>query len=46
MNYIEQINGFWSKSEESDLTGLDIAVYMSLLKHEYVVFEEISCIFV
>ena len=33
MNYIEQINGFWNKSEESDLTGLDIAVYMSLLKY-------------
>lgn len=33
MNYIEQINGFWNKSEESDITGLDIAVYMSLLKY-------------
>jgi len=33
MNYIEQINGFWNKSEDSDLTGLDIAVYMSLLKY-------------
>lgn len=33
MNYIEQINGFWNKSENSDLTGLDIAVYMSLLKY-------------
>ena len=33
MNYIEQINGFWIKSETSDLSGLDIAVYMSLLKY-------------
>lgn len=33
MNYIEQINGFWNKSEEADLTGLDIAVYMALLKY-------------
>ena len=33
MNYIEQINGFWNKSEDLDLTGLDIAVYMSLLKY-------------
>ncbi len=33
MNYIEQINGFWIKSETSDLSGLDIAVYMSLLEY-------------
>lgn len=33
MNYINQINGFWIESETKDLTGLDIAVYMALLKY-------------
>lgn len=33
MNYIEQINGFWAKAENCDLTGNDIAVYMALLKY-------------
>lgn len=33
MNYIEQINGFWEKSEDDDLSGVDISVYFSLLNY-------------
>jgi hypothetical protein len=33
MNYIKQINGFWAKAENADITGIDIAVYMALLKY-------------
>ena len=33
MNYINLINNFWNKAENSDLTGLDISVYMALLKY-------------
>lgn len=33
MNYIEQINNFWAKSEDLDMSGLDISVYMALLKY-------------
>jgi hypothetical protein len=33
MNYIEQINGFWSKAASDNLTGSDISVYFSLLHY-------------
>lgn len=33
MNYIEQINGFWEKSENDNLSGSDIAVYFYLLHY-------------
>lgn len=33
MNYIEQINNFWSHTEEMDLSSTDISVYFSLLKY-------------
>lgn len=33
MNYLNQINGFWAKSESDELSAIDISVYFSLLKY-------------
>jgi hypothetical protein len=33
LNYLTQINGFWAKAESSELSGIDISVYMSLLNY-------------
>lgn len=33
MNYINQINGFWVKAELDNITSIDIAVYMAILKY-------------
>jgi len=33
MNYIELINGFWSKSRTDDLKAIDVSTYMSILDY-------------